>query len=339
MGNLLGAKEQATAEVNCTPIRATGKEDARRFLRPVSLLAGIRQQHLSWSYPDSFLGALNSAGVLGVLEGWNFEDWVPAWPKGNPPGSLHRPSGLINWHLLYTLGLAAELEEWAGEPELAQRLRRRQQALSEKLIALFWDEDRGLLADDPERAHFSEHTQCLALLSTRLPGEHQERAAAGLLGDPTLTRTTIYFTHYLFETYRLLRHDAAFFARLGLWLALPGQGFKTTPEKPEPSRSDCHGWGAHPLYHLFATVLGIRPLEFGFGRVEIAPLLGQLGPVAGSLVHPRGQIDVQLESKNGRLHGTICLPEGVTGSLRYGQAQHTLVSGRQEVALEVLAVA
>ena len=116
--------------------------------------------------------------------------------------------------------------------------------------------------------------------------------------------------------------------------ALPDQGFKTTPEKPEPSRSDCHGWGAHPLYHLFATVLGIRPLEFGFGRVEIAPLMSRLGPVAGSLVHPRGQIDVQLESKDGRLRGTIRLPEGVTGQLRYGQATHALVPGRQDVDLD-----
>jgi alpha-L-rhamnosidase len=282
---------------------------------------------------ESFLGVLNGAGVLSALDGWNFEDWVPDWPRGNPPGGLHSTSGLINWHLLYTLGLAAELEEWAGAPELALRLRRRQQALGEQLIELFWDEGRGLLADDLEREHFSEHTQCLALLSAVLPGEHRQRAAAGLLRDPTLTRTTIYFTHYLFETYRLLRQDAAFFARLGMWLALPGQGFKTTPEKPESSRSDCHGWGAHPLYHLFATVLGIRPLEFGFGYVEIAPLLGRLGRVSGSLVHPRGQIDVQLESKDSRIRGTISLPEGVAGRLRYGETQHELISGRQDVDL------
>ncbi|MCB0149737.1 MAG: hypothetical protein KDE01_19095, partial [Caldilineaceae bacterium] len=84
-----------------------------------------------------------------------------------------------------------------------------------------------------------------------------------------LTRTTIYFTHYLFETYRLLEQPAALFERLGLWFDLAAQGFKTTPEQPEPSRSDCHGWGAHPLYHFFATLLGIRPSAPGFGQVEI----------------------------------------------------------------------
>ena len=65
--------------------------------------------------------------------------------------------------------------------------------------------------------------------------------------------------------------------RMELWFNLIEQGFKTTPEAPEPTRSDCHGWGAHPLYHDFASLLGIdgknrRPAAFGFERVEIAPI-------------------------------------------------------------------
>jgi alpha-L-rhamnosidase len=79
-------------------------------------------------------------------------------------------------------------------------------------------------------------------------------------------------------------------------------------------------------------VLGIRPTDLGFRRVEIVPLLGPSTAVAGSLVHPRGRIDVNLSVVEGTLNGTISLPEGVTGTLRYGELTQELVSGTQPIA-------
>jgi hypothetical protein len=297
--------------------------DDRAFV--AGLLPGVR------AVLEAFLGLLNEEGVLGAPAGWNFVDWVPQWPLGIPPDGASAPSGLLNWHLVYTLGLAAALEEWAGELELARRLQRRREALAAQLAPLFWDEGRGLFADDLARAHFSEHTQCLALLSGMVDARRRQRIAQGLLGDQDLARTTIYFTHYLFEAYRLLGQAGALFERLGLWFALPDQGFKTTPEAPEPTRSDCHGWGAHPLYHCFATVLGLRPAAFGFAQVEVAPLLGPLQSVSGSLAHPRGRIEVALQARDGRLSGSICLPDGIEGTLRYGGTTRALVPGPQQV--------
>ncbi|KPV49365.1 hypothetical protein SE17_33080, partial [Kouleothrix aurantiaca] len=135
------------------------------------------------------------------------------------------------------------------------------------------------------------------------------------------------FTHYLFETYRLLGAADALFERLQLWFDLPAQGFTTTPEQPEPSRSDCHGWGAHPYFHCFATLLGIRPTAPGFAQVEITPLPGPLGTVEGALVHPRGTITVQLRHENGALRGSIALPDGVSGTLRIGGESRPLAAG------------
>ncbi|MEZ4556023.1 MAG: hypothetical protein R2854_06150 [Caldilineaceae bacterium] len=127
----------------------------------------------------------------------------------------------------------------------------------------------------------------MPVLAVGRVGRHATGAhGASLLSDPSLTRTTIYFTHYLFETYRLLDQPAALFERMGLWFELAAQGFKTTPEQPEPSRSDCHGWGAHPLYHYFATLLGIRPAGLGFDEVEIRPMPGDLTHLSGEMVHP-----------------------------------------------------
>ena len=283
---------------------------------------------------DGFLAYLQPENLLKApADGWNFSDWVADWPLGVPPDGFDGFSGLLNWHLVYTLGMAARLEEWVGDSLSAQRWHSWQDAVAAASRAAFWDEQRGLFADDRAHTRFSEHTQCLALLSGALAGEQYARTAQGLLHDESLTRTTIYFNHYLFETYRLLDQPAAFLARMGLWFDLPAQGFKTTPEQPEPTRSDCHGWGAPPLYHYFASLLGIRPASFGFDRVEIAPMPGPLTSLSGEMVHPLGRIEADLHFENGRVRGSISLPAGLSGTFRYSGKTIVLTSGLQPIEL------
>jgi alpha-L-rhamnosidase len=293
----------------------------------VQMLPGMR------AVLDNFLSHLNPENLLQAPDGWNFSDWVDGWPIGVPPDGFKGFSGLLNWHLVYTLKLAARLEEWAGESQFAERWQIWQDRIAAAAKIAFWDEQRGLFADDLAHQCFSEHTQCLALLSGPLAQEQFQRTAQSLLKDETLTRTTIYFNHYLFETYHLLGHSKPFFSRLGLWFDLPAQGFKTTPEQPEPTRSDCHGWGAHPLYHYFASVLGIRPLSFGFDQVEIAPMPGQLTNVSGRMVHPRGWIEADLTFDNGHMRGTVTLPEGITGLLQFSGQKIDLHPGPQTIEM------
>jgi alpha-L-rhamnosidase len=282
---------------------------------------------------DAFLAHLQPNNLMKAPDGWNFSDWIADWPLGVPPDGFNGFSGLLNWHLVYTLGLAACLEEWVGDRFLAQRWQLWRETIAESIGAAFWDEGRGLFADDLAHRHFSEHTQCLALLSGALKGERYTTVAQNLLQDASLTRTTIYFNHYLFETFRLLEQPAAFFSRMGLWFDLAAQGFKTTPEQPEPTRSDCHGWGAHPLYHYFASLLGIRPISFGFDRVEIAPMPGHLRSLSGEMVHPQGRIAADLHFENGHVHGNITLPAGMTGTFRFAGKSLELQPGSQSIKL------
>jgi hypothetical protein len=280
---------------------------------------------------DGFMTHVGADHLFRAPPGWNFGDWVPAWPLGVPPDAFHGHSGLLQWHLIYTLGLAAQLEDWAGEAAMARRWREWCDVLAAAANAAFWDEGRGLFADDPEHRHFSEHTQCLALLSGAASAAHVDRVAQTLTADPALTRTTIYFSHYLFETYRLLGKHEALFERLSLWVDLPKHGFKTTPEQPEPTRSDCHGWGAHPLFHFFATVLGIRPGGFGFDTVDIAPMPGALTHLAGEMIHPCGHIRVDLRFDAGVMTGQVILPDGLTGTLSFGGVVRDLSAGDNQV--------
>lgn len=270
-------------------------------------------------------------GLLLPLPGWNTLDWVPEWTAGNPPEATSGYSGILHWQLVYTLTLAAELEERLGESESAARLRRWQGELAEAGLRAFWDDARGLIADtmSPAPPSFSEHAQCFALLSGVLDEEQAQRVAEGLFTTPDLSRATIYFSHYLLETCRQTRRMDAFFQRLSdLWYPLLTHGLKTTLEKPEPSRSDCHGWGSHPLYHYFATILGIRPAALGFRTVEVRPQLGILTEASGTLVHPQGEIHADFRLEEDQLHGEITLPAGVTGKLYHGGQHIELSSGK-----------
>ncbi|MCA9913303.1 MAG: alpha-L-rhamnosidase, partial [Anaerolineae bacterium] len=108
---------------------------------------------------DGFLAHVNSDNLLQASSGWNFADWTLDWPLGVPPDAFTGISGVLNWHLIYTLGLAAKLEAWAGEQLLARRWETWQKDIASAARVTFWDEQRGLFADDQTRNHFSEHVQ------------------------------------------------------------------------------------------------------------------------------------------------------------------------------------
>lgn len=252
-------------------------------------------------------------GLVAALPGWNFVDWVDGWDRGVPPAG-DRAGSVINWQFVLALDAAADLEAWYGDPALASRCRREAGALAERLAEVFWDERRGLFADDSLKLQFSEHAQALAIVSGRLPASRIRALRKALVASPDLARCSLYFSHYWFEACRLLGLHELWSARLDLWRELPENGFLTTPEAPGRTRSDCHAWSAHPLFHAHATLLGIRPVGPGFREVRIAPLgRGPGEHVSGSVVHPRGLISVDLRSKGPELIATVTLPVGVEG--------------------------
>lgn len=284
---------------------------------------------------DAFLSYRNASGLVEAPPGWNYVDWTtdPAWHRGVPPDGEGGVNGILNWHFVLALTFVAALEDWLGEPENAARMRRYAQAAAQATTAAFWDEGRGLFADDLAHAHFSEHAQCLALLSGLVDADKRARVAEGLVAADDLTRATIYFSHYLFETDRVLGRVDKLFERLEEWFELADLGFKTTRESPEPTRSDCHAWGAHPIYHSYATILGIRPAGLGFREVVIQPMLGSLTAVKATLPHPQGEIAVDLtQPEPGVLRGTLTLPPGVTGKLILGDEVYPLREGLQDIS-------
>ena len=211
--------------------------------------------------------------LLVAPNGWNFVDWVSSWNYGTPPQAMPGEiSSIMNLQLVLGLEYASQIERWCGDSILADYYNAKAVNLLDNVIKRFWCKDNNLLADDLAKSSFSEHAQILAVLSRNISTDMAEQIGASLFGRDDLAKASIYFTHYYLEVCHKLKNSEAFFKRLELWFSLKENGFKTTFEEPDNSRSDCHAWGAHPIYHLFATLLGIRPTEFGFEKHEIDPM-------------------------------------------------------------------
>lgn len=195
-----------------------------------------------------------------------------------------------------------------------------------------WDARRRLFRDAPDSASYSQQTNALAVLAGAAPAGERRALMERVLSDTTLVRASYYFDYYVFEALREAGLGDRYVEQLAPWRAMLAAGLTTTPEAPEPTRSDSHAWSAHPDYGLLATVLGVRPGAPGFRSVIVAPHLGPLMRAEGRVPHPRGRIDVRLTrtGTNG-LRAVVTLPPGVRGVLEWRGRRLALHPGRQEL--------
>lgn len=271
-----------------------------------SLMPGVR------GVLDAYRAKLDADGLLGAMEGWNYIDWVGTWSGGMAKDASGGHNSILAFQFALALRKAAQLEDWMGEPEMVQRHERTYRQVVDAANDHYFNKDRGIYANDIHHTEWSEHAQCLALLADAVPADWRGRVVEGLLSQE-LDRTTIYFSHYLFETYAALGRTDRILARMPYWYDHIPNGLKTTIESPEPTRSDCHAWGAHPAFHYFASILGIRPASPGFREAEIAPDLGGLEWARGTLPTPHGPITVDATTKSVR----VVVPAGMSATLKW----------------------
>ncbi len=281
----------------------------------------------------------NADGLLVNLPGWSFMDWVPewgAWRGVAPDGAGERPGALNNLLYLYAIQSAAATADAFGMKGLADDWRRKAQRLGETIRAKFWDAGRGLVADTLAKDAFSEHAQCLALLTEILPQADRDRAFRGLVEAKDLSRTTVYFSHYLFDTYVKFGRADLFLKRLDLWREYVKMNLVTPLEAPGANaRSDCHAWGSHPLYHLHTGVAGVKSAAPFFAKVRVAPQPGSLKWIRAKTPHPQGMIETDLSFADGGVKGTVTLPGTLAGAFEWKGTSVPLKPGRQEVSVGV----
>ena len=249
-------------------------------------------------------------GLMKACDQWNFVDWVKEWPDGVPPGGLNGHSIVINMQLLLALEAAVELETVYGHhqshrPNLAWAIDLRT-AIKKHLSS------DGLLLDSPESKTVSEQQHALALLTN---DKELHRVGELWYSKPReATKATYYFQHYRHEAFGKLGRTDLLLANIrDQWGGMIERGLKTTIEMPEPGRSDCHAWSAHPLLHLQTKVLGIAPIApFQF---EFHPDLVDLEWAEGYVSTGKGPIHARIEKNGKTWKASLVVPDGVTVSI------------------------
>ena len=336
-------RENGLIPMNC-PTRGT--QDALGFTTCAAMMLGdYAWQHANADWLKARLPGLNHTlmglatyeradGLLGRTPGWNFVDWVPEWyaqskEGGVPPdGNGARPNGEINLQYLHAIRSAVLAEEAVGERAPPHCWRAKERRLAAAIRKAFWCPARSLFASDVAQSKFSEHAQCLALLADVVTGEEAARCFAALTTADDLARGTIYYKHYLYSTYFKFGRADLFFGNLGFWKNCLDWNLATVLETPETtSRSDCHGWGSHPLWHLHTGVAGVRSAAPGYAKVLVAPQPGHLKFIRSSTPTPRGAVKLDLRFGAGKVSGTVTLPDGLPGDFAWRGVKMPLTGG------------
>ena len=292
-------------------------------------LPGLRKSMAGMEYYE------NSDGLLENIPGWNFMDWVVGWDgDGTAPGCRFGDGVNAELNLYWNLAMrsAALTERALGNELQAKYWEEKSEKLKKAIVKAFWDEGRGMLADTPAKRDFSEHAQALALIGDVLPANKAEISFRHLVEDKDLKRCTVYFSYYLFEAYFKYGRGDLFLKRLDLWRDYVKKGLTTTQEAPDSgkngqneSRSDCHAWGAHPIWFMQTGLAGIRSAAPFFERVRVAPCPGGLPDLRAAHPHPKGWIKVDLKFDGDNAAGMVITP--VPGVFEFGGKTVELKAG------------
>ena len=307
----------------------------REWLR--ARVPGLRKSMAGMEYYE------NKDGLLEDIPGWNFMDWVVGWDgDGTAPGCRFGDGVNAEINLYWNLAMrsAASVERALGNELQAKYWEGKSEKLKQAIIKAFWDEKRGIFADTPEKKDFSEHAQALALLGDVLPKDKAETTFRHLVEDKDLKRCTVYFSYYLFETYFKFGRGDLFLMRLDLWRDYVKKGLTTTQEAPDSgkngqkeSRSDCHAWGAHPIWFMQTGLAGIKSAAPFFAKVRVAPCPGGLKSLKATHPHPKGWIEVDLKFDGDKATGMVVTP--VPGTFEFGGKTVELKAGINAIGHDI----
>ena len=351
MRNAIELLDSSRSAEGATYSRAPSR--LQQYIPPFSLW-WIGMLHDYWIYQDDpafvarmlpgvravlgfFAAHQQPGGSLGHMPWWNFVDWAKEWQSGVPPSVAAGHSAPLDLQLLLAYQWAAEMEAALGNRALAEDDRQSAARLHDSTRALYWDAARGLFADTPAEGgvqrEYSQQANALAVLAGVTGGAEAHDLIARVATDRSLVQCSIYFRHYLHSAMNKAGDGDRYLDMLDPWRTMLGLGLTTWAETAEPTRSDCHAWGASPNYELFRTVLGIDSAAPGFARVAIRPFLGKLTHVSGAIPHPKGEIAVTLTLANGKLEASVTLPPGVTGRFEWHGKTRDLQPGENRLTI------
>lgn len=262
---------------------------------------------------------------------WRFYDWVPGWRAGEPPEGAELTKLLLALAHLVPLANFAEATEatdrdWKRRTRASRRLLREfERARSRFLKGDSWPlrtKSRGSPGDrlsesDPRRFVPTEHGEALYRLVQRQLGLPVAPWSTEFLDRHHAARCTYYFSYYKhLAMFALPEHEPHgpqeltaepvtsdspypfdYLTELQPWKEMIESGLSTFAETPEPTRSDCHAWSAHPILGFFQIVAGVTSAAPGWAQATIMPHPGSLRRFDARIAHPEGELRVAYENE------------------------------------------
>jgi hypothetical protein len=290
---------------------------------------------------DWYAPYVRDNGIVRPTPHWPFIDWRPDLNGMSRKNGRGPDSCIITMMYYGALKDAADLENALGDPARADRNRAQMRRVADGLQAQCWSAQRGLYADTPEKAQFSQHANALAVIYDLIPPAEQRAVlekvtvpGKGIAAPEGITGTTYYFSYYLARALDHAGMGDRYLDLMQTWRGLLAHNFTTWPEEFEPSRSDSHAWSAHPTSGLLTYVAGIQPASPGFARVKITPHLGKLRKLDAAMAHPNGLIETRYRLQGNRLTAVVILPQGLEGIFEWKGRTHSLSAGKNRFSLQ-----
>jgi alpha-L-rhamnosidase len=284
---------------------------------------------------DFFQKYQQEDGLLKNAPYWEFTDWVEndGWKNGIAPVGKDGSSAAIDLLLCLAYRTASDLEENLGMEAYASLYKEKYLQLKQSIVKNYWNPSLNVFADTKEKQFYSQHVNSLAILADVVEGNEARMLMEKILTDQKLSQATIYFKYYVHRALNKSGFGDRYLDLLTDWRDQIKNGLTTWAEISDHNnaRSDCHAWGASPNVEFFRIVLGIDSDAPGFSQILVEPHLGKLNTASGTVPHPKGKIEVKFTKNKQHLRGTVVLPSGTTGRLKWNGKEYSLVPGENKI--------
>lgn len=253
------------------------------------------------------LGRRDSDGLVQGLPGdWVFIDWANGLSK----------QGEVSFEQVLfcrSLETMAECAAIAGDHTGAERYTKIAAGIKEKIFKYYWSNDKHALVhsriDGKPTDNVTRYANMFALFFNYLDDAQKQDVKKHVLLNNDVPRiTTPYMQFYQLEALCALGEQSYVLQQIkDYWGGMLKLGATTFWEEYEPGetgagnyamygrpygKSLCHAWGASPIYLLGKYYLGVRPLAPGYENYIVAPNLGSLQWMQGTVPTPHGSIKV-----------------------------------------------
>jgi hypothetical protein len=272
------------------------------------------------------------------FEGNNFRDIVD-WPQGVPAneeaeqasfgskriaGETDRfvfsdYNAVVNAFHYRTLVLMERIASVLGKEKEVSFFKNRAEKVKKSFNQAFLDKERGVYTDGIEPDHASLHANMFPVAFGLAPKEYYDNILE--LVKSKRMACSPYGAYYLLQAiYELGAPDYA----LSLitnetdrgWLNMLRTGATITTEawdlKYKNNMTWNHAWGASPAYHIARNIMGIKPLDPTFRKIEIKPQPGNLKHASIKTPTIRGSVRVSFEKSQDAFDMDFTIPANTT---------------------------